>query len=333
MKLTSIAIVSGLLWASAMSASSLGHFTAGPMPSSYGNCEALKPKVAEAFSRASGADIVSTDCHGSADGTVVTITYIENGAPIEFSTTRARSVTDDIAGRGYIKTQNECETRKDSVAETFKIATGLTPFLVHCMEDEAANSSTLPWHVAIEAIGVGQMNYQFIDRMLSDGLSTDPEALTTEIKNYFNSRPDTVLVASVYRMDNIGFAHVSAALFTKKRVSVNKYEFLSTRREKDCAFEAEELKAAANRSGMPVVGHGCQVRGQNYHKTFLIAETHDKLSFDSTGIKYESMEACRSARTNVYEDMRRRVGDSVVGVHCSDGTDEPTAYIILKPEV
>jgi hypothetical protein len=337
MKSKAIILFSGFLSFSAPSlqpalASSLGHYSTGVIPKSYGSCDALKAKISSAFVSATDVDLVSTECSSNSHGSTVTLNYVDNSKPVEFNTTRGRSVTDDIAGRGYIKTLQECESRKASVVEKFTTATGLQPFLVYCMEDEAANTSTHPWHVAIEAAGAGAMTYQYMDRMLSEGLSTDPTALTDEIKQYFTSRPETLLVDVVYRMDSLGFARIGLAVFAKKYVSINKYEFLATRREQDCTFEADELKQAAIRAGMPVVGHGCQFRTSDPSKTFLITETRAKLSFDRSGISFENMEACRSARSNVFEDMKAKIGDSVVGIHCSDTFDGPTAYVIFKPE-
>ncbi len=317
--------------AHSMQTDSIGHYTTGLIPKSYGHCESLKPEISRAFMEAANVELLSTECSSRSSGSVLTLNYVETSRPVEFNTTRGRSVNDDIAGRGYIKTETECETRKPGVVQVFKAATGLNPFLVYCTEDEAANSSTHPWHVAIEAVGIGNMTYQYIDRMLSDGMSTNPEALTTEIKQYFSSRPDTMVVDAVYRIDNISFARVGIALLAKKRVSINKYEFLTTRSERDCGFEADELKAAALRAGMPVVGHGCQFRQSDYHKTFLITETRSQLSYDTTGITFDTMEACRAAREVLFQDMRRRLGDTVVGISCRSGADQPTAFVIFRP--
>lgn len=335
MKVFSIALITGLIALNAAaqgsSNSSLGHYSTGVIPKSYGSCEALASQVSEAFLNAAEVELISTKCESNSHGSVVSLTYVEKSTPIQFSSTRGRSVTDDIAGRGYIATQQECEARKAVVIEQFKTATGLQPFFAYCMEDEAANYSTHPWHVAIEAVGIGAMTYQYIDRMVSEGLATDPAAFITEVKEYFHARPDTALVDAVYRMDNLSFARVGIALFAKKHVSVNKYEFLALERQKDCEFEARELKAAAIRSGMPVIGHGCQYRVSDFYRTFLIVETRAKLSYDSTGLSFESMDACRAARSKVFEDMKRAIGDRVVGISCSDLSYGPTAYVILKP--
>jgi len=337
MQTTSIILISASLTIAAIKtqsalADSIGHYSTGLIPKSYGLCETLKPTIETAFAASASVEIISTECHSNSRGSIVTLNYVNGNRPIEFSSTRAPTTTDDIAGRGYIKTQAECELRKASVVEQFKTATGLQPFFLYCTEDEAANSSTLPWHVAIEAVGAGVLKYQYMDRMLADGLSTDSTALTNEVKQYFAARPETLLVDVVYRVDAMGFGRIGIAAFTKNHVSINKNEFLSTRLVNDCTFEAEELKSAAIRAGMTVIGHGCQIEIHGSHGTFLITETHANLSHDRTGITFENMPACRAARSAVLDDMRKLLGESVVGIQCSDISDGPTAYVILKPQ-
>jgi hypothetical protein len=336
MKTTSIILITASLTITATKtqaslADSIGHYSTGVIPKSYGLCDTLKPRIESAFITSANVEIIATECHSSSRGSVVTLNFVNGSKPIEFNSTRGRTAGEDLAGRGYIKTQAECEVRRANVVEQFKTATGLQPFFDYCTEDEAANSSTHPWHVAIEATGAGAMKYQYTDRMLSDGLSTDPTTLTNEVKQYFSARPETLLVDVVYRMDALSFGRIGIAVFAKNHVSINKNEFLSTRLAPDCAFEAEELKLAAARSGMVVIGHGCQLDTRGSNSTFLITETRATLSHDRTGITFEDMSACRAARSSVLEDMRKLLGESVVGIHCSDMSDGPTAYVILKP--
>ena len=309
----------------------LKHYRTGFIPKSYGTCEQLKTVVSDAFAKAANVRIISSQCESGSRGANIELTYASpTNEAIEIAMTRSLSDYDDVAGRGYMKTQKECEERKVAVTDQFRTATGLEPFFVRCMEDEAANETTHPWHVGIDAVGVGAMSYQYIDRMLSDGLTSDPEVFLSEIHEYFSKRPDTSFVDAVYRWDALDFARVGIAVFSKKRITLTKRDGVTTRKKDDCTFEADELRNAANLGQMTVISHGCSLHHATYPIPFVLLEGGDRLYFDTTGIQYETMEACRAARSSTFEDMRQTIGATVIGISCSNGTDKPEAFVIQK---
>lgn len=311
----------------------LKYYRTGVIPRAYGNCDTLKAQAAESFAKATNLRVVSSQCDQNSRGANVQLTYVsDHNQEIEITTTRAHSDYDDVAGRGYTKTLADCEARKESVVEIFRTSTGLQPFFVHCMEDPAANESTHPWHVGIDAVGSGAMTYQYIDRSLSDGLSSDPQEFLNHVRDYLRARPDTNIVDVVYRFDALDFARIGIASFAKKRIDANKIDGLSNRRPEDCAIEADAVGAAATLGGIRVMTFGCANHRGDVSSTVIITEGRVKLFFNTTGIEYETMDACRGARSSIFADMRGALGDTVVGVTCSDGARKPTAFVIQIEE-
>jgi hypothetical protein len=301
----------------------------GHLPPSYGTCDTLKPNLANAFAQATQVDVLSIQCESDSLGSKLTINYVESSSqPLIFTTTTYTLAGDDVAGRGYMKTEDECQARKEVIVEQFKTATGLNPFITYCKKELRNNSHR--WHVAIDAVGAGKMSYYFVDELMSDGVSTDPSALISEVNQYFQTRSDVIIVDTVMRTDDLNFTRLGVAMFAAEPIKFSKETYLAVSSDTDCAFEAAELKAAATRAGLGVIGHGCQFRHADFNKTFLLTEGRKALSFDSTGITYESMEACRAARNNLFQDLHRRIGNDVVGVHCSDGFLAPTAFALMN---
>lgn len=305
----------------------------GLIPLSYGKCATLDLQVLAAFQNASGTQIISHQCVDGPKGSEIEISYhSSNGRDIQLTSTRYLETEHDLTGRGYIKKEEDCEARKSAITSQFTASTGLQPFFTRCMTDQGIDSSNHPWHVAIDAVGVGEMNYQFIRQSTSEGLSSDPKVFLQSVRDYLTTRDNTSVVDVTETLDGAAFGSVVISVFTKEKLVINSIEGTSNKLAADCAIEATQLHAAANSSGVRLMATGCVNKPLNGHMTKSLIEGHDRVRFESTGIKFNTVQDCRTKRPNTLADMRATLGDDVIAIMCSDKTNDVTAFVVLKPD-
>lgn len=305
----------------------------GLIPLSYGKCATLDLQVSAAFQNASGAQLISHQCVDGPKGAEIVISYYTgSGRDIQLTSTRDMDLEHDLTGRGYIEEEADCEARKTAITAQFIAATGLQPFFTRCMSDQGVDWSNHPWHVAIDAIGVGAMTYQYIENSTSEGLSSDPKAFFQSIREYLQARANTSVVEVTEVLDGAAFGSVVISTFTKEKLIVGAIDGTANKIAADCAIEAGELQTAANASGIRLMATGCVKKPMRGHMIKSLFEGHDRLRLETTGLMFRDTQTCRTMRPNTLADMRAALGDDVIAILCSDFGRDSTAIAVLKPE-
>ena len=311
--------------------SAIFKYSATNIPLNYGTCEEHKQRLSQALSARGDARVVSSNCETLNGTMTVEFTYAtSSGRPLELTSTRDLD-GQDIDGRGYMSTREECENATTAVVDKFITATGLNPFMVYCTQDKPAFVAFNPWHVAIDAFGVGRQQYFLATRLSASNISGDTSAYTQRVKDYFNARANTTLVDVRLMSDSMRMQRLVVGLFADSYVSLGTLDSVITKTSAECDEEAAAFGTAAAQAPRGIITYGCKANfGRSGHTPFVIYEgiSREFLSVTDTGITFATMSDCKAKRDMTLRHLQEVVGTSVTGVLCDNSREKTRAFAV-----
>ena len=277
------------------------------------SCAADIAQVAQEFSRAAGAVILSSGCVAADIGRINATGTFTYAAAQRVETTTS-DVRESWGIDGYYRSPEACLAALNEERQVFTRLTGLAPYVGYCYK---ANSVSAPrYRVRLDAVGTSSVN-KYSNSASWSYAADDGEQLLSDVTHMLESDGAEVVAGGVGR--DIGGHVVSVDYYANEEIHLHSQELLFWQRSDDCRAAASDLNQTWDPGFARSIFH-CSVSSTGTSRLLQIYASADVLSgfdFDTEtyATDYPTATGCKSETLRIRNALSQS-GTQVLGMVC-----------------